>query len=183
MTLGCENSVFPWPVALHARILECIGISSSRGASQPKAPTHVYCVADRFFTTEPPVGQGTPLVSCEEKHRTEIKPPLLLPACRSLGPQALPLSQTLGPKGRGGRAQPWGFLVCPQAGRVRPVSGDPVLLPMAAGRWAGREYWSGFAISFFKGIFPTQGLNRRLLCIWHWCWDPLMDRDLVVRRR
>ena len=178
-----ELFAFPWTVALHAGILERIAISSSRGSSQPKAPTRVYCVADRFFTTEPPVGWGTPLVSCEEKHHTEVKPPLIPPARRSLGLQALPLSQTLGPKGKGGRAQPRGFLVCLQAGRVGPVSGDPVRLPMAAGRWAGREYWSGFAIFFSRGIFPTQGSNPRLLCIWHWCWGPLMDRDLAVWRR
>ena len=132
-----ELFVTPWTVALQARILECIAISSSRRSSQPKAPTHVYCVTCGFFTTEPPVGRGASLISCEENHRTEIKPPLLPLVHWGPGPQALPLSQTPGSKGRGGRAWPRGFLVCPQAGWVGPVSGDPLPLPVAAGRWTG----------------------------------------------
>ena len=132
-----ELFVTPWTVALQARILECIAISSSRRSSQPKAPTHVYCVTCGFLTTEPPVGRGASLISCEENHRTEIKPPLLPLVHWGPGPQALPLSQTPGSKGRGGRAWPRGFLVCPQAGWVGPVSGDPLPLPVAAGRWTG----------------------------------------------
>ena len=37
-----------------ARILECVAISFSRGSFQPRDRTHVSCIADRFFTTEPP---------------------------------------------------------------------------------------------------------------------------------
>ena len=40
-----------------ARILEWVAIFSSKGSSWPKDPTHVSCVsciADWFFTTEPP---------------------------------------------------------------------------------------------------------------------------------
>ena len=35
---------------LQARILECVGISFSRGSSQPRDPTWVTCIVDRFFT-------------------------------------------------------------------------------------------------------------------------------------
>ena len=34
-----------------ARILERVGISSSRGSSQPRDWTHISCIADWFFTT------------------------------------------------------------------------------------------------------------------------------------
>ena len=37
-----------------ARMLEWIAISFSRGFSQPRDGTRVSCIADRFFTTEPP---------------------------------------------------------------------------------------------------------------------------------
>ena len=30
-----------------------------------------------------------------------------------------------------------------------------------------QEYWSGLHV-LFQGIFPTQGLNPRLLCLLHW---------------
>ena len=39
---------------LQARILEWVAVSSSRGSSRPRDPTHVCCIAGRFFTTEPP---------------------------------------------------------------------------------------------------------------------------------
>ena len=42
---------------LQARILEWVAIPSSRGSSQPKNWTHVYCgscIAGWFFTVEPP---------------------------------------------------------------------------------------------------------------------------------
>ena len=35
---------------LHARILELVAISLSRGSSRPKDQTQVSCIADRFFT-------------------------------------------------------------------------------------------------------------------------------------
>ena len=37
-----------------ARILEWVAISFSRGSSQPRDRTHVFCLAGRFFTIEPP---------------------------------------------------------------------------------------------------------------------------------
>ena len=39
---------------LQARILEWIAISSSRGSSWPRNWTWVFCLADEFFSTEPP---------------------------------------------------------------------------------------------------------------------------------
>ena len=47
---------------LQARKLEWVAISSSRGSSQPRDQTHVFCsscISGRFFTTEP---LGKPLV-------------------------------------------------------------------------------------------------------------------------
>ena len=38
---------------LQARILEGVAISFSRGSSRPRDQTHVSCIADSFFTTEP----------------------------------------------------------------------------------------------------------------------------------
>ena len=37
-----------------ARILEWVAIPFSRGSSQPRAGTHVSCIAGRFFTAVPP---------------------------------------------------------------------------------------------------------------------------------
>ena len=37
-----------------ARILEWVAISCSRGSSQSRDWTHVFCLAGRFFTIEPP---------------------------------------------------------------------------------------------------------------------------------
>ena len=39
---------------LQTRILEWVAISYSRGSSRPSGQTWVFCVAGRFFTTEPP---------------------------------------------------------------------------------------------------------------------------------
>ena len=36
--------------------------------------------------------------------------------------------------------------------------------PLSMG-FSRQEYWSGVAVSFFRGIFPTQGSN---LCLLHW---------------
>ena len=36
------------------RTLERVAISFSRGSSQLKEPTHISCITNRFFTTEPP---------------------------------------------------------------------------------------------------------------------------------
>ena len=43
----------PWKI-LQARILEEVAISFSRRSSQPRDQIHVSCLADRFFTSEPP---------------------------------------------------------------------------------------------------------------------------------
>ena len=40
---------------LQARLLEWVAMPSSRGSSQPRDRTYVYCLAGRFLTTEPPV--------------------------------------------------------------------------------------------------------------------------------
>jgi len=37
-----------------ARILDWVTISFSRGSSQLRGPIHVFCIAGRFFTAEPP---------------------------------------------------------------------------------------------------------------------------------
>ena len=37
-----------------ARILEWVAISFSRGSSQIRDQTHIFCIAGGFFTTEPP---------------------------------------------------------------------------------------------------------------------------------
>ena len=44
---------------LQARILEWIAISFSKGSSQPRDHTHVSCISDGLFTTEP---LGKPLI-------------------------------------------------------------------------------------------------------------------------
>ena len=59
-TLSCvQLFVTPWTVArqaplsmeiLQARILEWVGMPSSRGSSQPRDQTQVSHTADRFFT-------------------------------------------------------------------------------------------------------------------------------------
>ena len=49
----------PWAIAhqvplsmgiLQARILDWVAIPSSRGSSQPRGQTQVFCIAGRFFT-------------------------------------------------------------------------------------------------------------------------------------
>ena len=45
-----QLSVTPWTVALQARIVEWVAVSSSRGSSWPMDWTHVSCIASRFFT-------------------------------------------------------------------------------------------------------------------------------------
>ena len=55
---------------LQARILECVAMPSSRGSFWPRDGTCVscgFCIAGRFFTTEPP---GKPILS--------ISPPIFL---------------------------------------------------------------------------------------------------------
>ena len=51
-------------VMLQARILEWVAVLSSRGSSQPRDQTHIYCIAGGFFTTEP---QGKSII-CSYKH-------------------------------------------------------------------------------------------------------------------
>ena len=60
LSLGCvQLFVTPWTVAhqaplsmgiLQARILEWVAMPSSRGSSQPRDRTQVFCIAGRFFT-------------------------------------------------------------------------------------------------------------------------------------
>ena len=55
----CEATDCNPPVSLvhgtsQARILEWVAISFSRESSRPRDQTHVSCLADGFFTTEPP---------------------------------------------------------------------------------------------------------------------------------
>ena len=38
----------------HARILEWVAISYSRGSSGPRDQTHISCIGRQFFTTKPP---------------------------------------------------------------------------------------------------------------------------------
>ena len=61
--------VTPWTVArqaplsmgiLQARILEWVAMSSSRGSSQLRVRTQVFCIAGRFFTNEPPGKPSSP---------------------------------------------------------------------------------------------------------------------------
>ena len=64
--LSCSvmsDSATPWIVAyqaplsmriLQAKILEWVAISFSRGSSWPRNRTHISCIADGFFTVEPP---------------------------------------------------------------------------------------------------------------------------------
>jgi len=37
-----------------AKTLEWVDVSFSRGSSQPRDQTQVFCISGRFFTTEPP---------------------------------------------------------------------------------------------------------------------------------
>ena len=77
---SCPLFATPWTVAhqaplvgnLHgisqARILEWVAIFFSRGSSPPKDQTRDFCLAGRFFTTEPP---GKPC--CLAHSRNSIK--------------------------------------------------------------------------------------------------------------
>ena len=58
-----NSLVTSWTVALpsspargisHARILEWVAISYSRGSPGPRDQTHISCIGRQFFTTEPP---------------------------------------------------------------------------------------------------------------------------------
>ena len=57
-----------------ARILEWVSISSSRGSSPLRDRTHVSFTADRFFTTEPLVGQcsGAQGWTPDHQHHQEL---------------------------------------------------------------------------------------------------------------
>ena len=39
---------------LQARILQWVAVPSSKGSSQPRNQTRLSCIADGFFTAEPP---------------------------------------------------------------------------------------------------------------------------------
>ena len=64
-----------------ARILEWVGISSSRESSPPRNQTSISCTAGEFFTTEPP-GKPTPLLSSLTKPHFSI----VLHVSLALGP-------------------------------------------------------------------------------------------------
>ena len=55
---------------LQARIWEWVAISFSRGSSPPRDQIHISCMADGFFTTEPP---GKPISTYVQKK----KPPTI----------------------------------------------------------------------------------------------------------
>ena len=55
VTQLCPTFVTPWTIhtvhgILQARILEWVAFPFSRGSSQPRDRTQVYCIAGRFFT-------------------------------------------------------------------------------------------------------------------------------------
>ena len=50
---------------------------------------------------------------------------------------------------------------------LRPPRLQAHQAPQSVG-FSREEYWSGAAISFSRGIFPTQGLNPHLLRPLHW---------------
>ena len=52
--MDCSPPGFSAHGILQARILEWVAISFSKGSFQPRDRTRVSCLADRFFTTEPP---------------------------------------------------------------------------------------------------------------------------------
>jgi len=49
----------------HARILDWVAISFSRGSSPPSDRTHISCIAGGFFTAEPVL--GSPLILVQLK--------------------------------------------------------------------------------------------------------------------
>ena len=57
-TPGTVTRQAPLCIAFQIRILEWAAISSSRGSFWPRDQTRISCIADGFFTTEPP---GKPL--------------------------------------------------------------------------------------------------------------------------
>ena len=56
--VDCPMDCIPPGFSVHgisqARILKWVAISFSRGSPWPKNWTHISCIADRFFTAEPP---------------------------------------------------------------------------------------------------------------------------------
>ena len=51
---GCSPSGSSVPGILQERILEWVTMPSSRGSSWPRDQTCIFCIADGFFTIEPP---------------------------------------------------------------------------------------------------------------------------------
>ena len=47
-----DGLLCPWDSP--ARVLESVAMLSSRGSSRPRDQTQAFCIAGRFFTTEPP---------------------------------------------------------------------------------------------------------------------------------
>ena len=52
--IDCSSSGSSVHGIFQARVLESVAISLSRRSFQPWTQTHVFCIASRFLTTEPP---------------------------------------------------------------------------------------------------------------------------------
>ena len=63
LTHGLEPAWLLCPWNFWARLLEQVAISFSRESSQPRPQTHVFFLADSFFTTEPPENPSYHIVS------------------------------------------------------------------------------------------------------------------------
>ena len=65
-----QTAVCQAPLSIGFWILGWLAISFSRGSSQPRGPTHIFCLAGRFFTTEP---AGKPYyVQYERKWKVKV---------------------------------------------------------------------------------------------------------------
>ena len=61
--MDCSLSGSPVHGILQARILDWVGISFSRGSSQPSDPTQVSCITGRFFTVWATRESPTPIIN------------------------------------------------------------------------------------------------------------------------
>ena len=68
------------------RILKWVVMSFSRGFSQPRDQTHISCITDTFFTTEPP---GKPQLSLESAPVSHSPPALVSPSSHDLASRLL----------------------------------------------------------------------------------------------
>ena len=88
----------------------------------------------------------------------------------------------------------WGFCSPPQAfpapAQLCPTLCDPMdcsLWGFSVMGFSRQEYWSGLPFFLLQGIFPTQGLNPRLLCLCtagrfytHWAIGEALPRPWVL---